>query len=55
MCEHKEKEPSVDNLNKASKDMYDALKEIVETQWIGGRGGLVRARKALDKARGAHD
>lgn len=34
------------------RELYEALKEIIDTEWIGGKGGFVRARAALDKARG---
>lgn len=36
----------------AAKELHEALEEIVNTPSIGGKGGLVRARKALAKARG---
>jgi hypothetical protein len=40
------------HLMSAAPDLYAALKEIIDTPWIGGKGGLVRARAALAKARG---
>jgi hypothetical protein len=36
----------------AAPDLYAALEEIINTPWIGGKGGFVRARAALAKARG---
>jgi hypothetical protein len=36
----------------AAPDLYEALQEIIETEWIGGKGGFVKARAALAKARG---
>jgi hypothetical protein len=36
----------------AAPDLYEALKEIIDTEWIGGKGGFVKARAALAKARG---
>jgi hypothetical protein len=36
----------------AVDDLYAALEEIIETEWIGGKGGFVKARAALAKARG---
>lgn len=36
----------------AADDLYEALKEIIDTEWIGGKGGFVKARAALAKARG---
>jgi hypothetical protein len=39
-------------LMSAAPDLYEALQEIINTEWIGGKGGFVRARAALAKARG---
>jgi hypothetical protein len=36
----------------AADDLYEALQEIINTPWIGGKGGFVKARAALAKARG---
>jgi hypothetical protein len=36
----------------AAPELYEALKEIIDTEWIGGKGGFVKARAALAKARG---
>ena len=36
----------------AAPDLYAALEEIINTPWIGGKGGFVKARAALAKARG---
>jgi hypothetical protein len=36
----------------AAHDLYEALQEIINTPWIGGKGGFVKARAALAKARG---
>lgn len=36
----------------AAPDLLEALEEIVNTPWIGGKGGLVKARAAIAKAKG---
>lgn len=36
----------------ATPDLYAALQEIIDTEWLGGKGGFHRARAALAKARG---
>lgn len=36
----------------AAPELYSALQEIIDTEWIGGKGGFVKARAALAKARG---
>jgi hypothetical protein len=36
----------------AAPELYEALREIVDTEWLGGRGGFHMARAALAKARG---
>jgi hypothetical protein len=42
----------IGNLFAAAPDLYEALQEIINTPWIGGKGGFVKARSALAKARG---
>jgi hypothetical protein len=34
----------------ASHELLEALKEIIDTPWLGGKGGFARARAAIAKA-----
>jgi hypothetical protein len=43
---------TIGRLFAAAPDLYAALEEIINTEWIGGKGGFVKARAALAKARG---
>lgn len=39
-------------LRAAAPDLFDALKEIIDTPWLGGKGGFHKARAAIAKALG---
>jgi len=36
----------------SERELLGALEEILNTEWLGGKGGFVRARAAVAKAKG---